>query len=222
MLNIWQNNFYWKPPALSWLYVGDFNELCDWKNYASKFKEFNIDQDNNPLNKAIVSITIPDRECQMESIFYGGMEFPQLTRANNSSTVSIKFNEDNNYTISKLLEQYYRLFTFDPFYSISKGVGETAGIPYREYNLDTPPENEQASPPHDCSFSIHIFKYSGIANSNNSIPDDYCYSIKFDGCKLIKLDGFELNYESEDTITRTATFSFISMHTFKDINQSKT
>ena len=200
MLNIWENNFYFKPPALSWLYEGNFNDFCDYTD--SDFSGL-VTSDYNPLNNAIVSISIPDRETQMESIYYGGMEFPQYTRGNNAGTVTIKFNEDNNYTITKILEAIYNKFSYNANgYPNAKGNDD---IKYRESNSNTIKDAKTNR------IEIRVFKYKGIKNSDNPDESDYCYSIFFENCKLVKLDGFELNYESEDTITRTATFSFVSM-----------
>lgn len=206
MLNIWQNSFYWKPPALSWNFDANFNNLCDWSD--DDFTMLGLDlEESNPLNKAIVSVTIPDRETQMESLFYGGMEFPQYTRANNAGTVTIKFNEDNKYTISRILEAIYNKYSYAAnCYPDSYGDDRA----YRETPSD-PEDIEALEHGTQGNIEIRVFKYSGIANSSNPEESDYCYSINFFGCKLVKIDGFELSYESEDTITRTATFSYTHM-----------
>lgn len=205
MLNIWQNTFYYTPPALAWMYKGVFNDFCDWDSLKENKEGYKT------LNNAIVSLTIPDRETQVESIFYGGMEFPQYTRANNAGSFTIKFNENSLYEVSHILEELYNKFSYNAnLYPKSSGnSSESSGYEYRMPN-NTDKEK----------IRIDIFKYAGLNNSNtnNCKESDFCKSILFEGCKIIKLDGFELSYESEESITRSVSFSFNHMKISKHIN----
>lgn len=198
MLNIWQNTFYYRPPAISWLYVADFSNFTDFN-----VPEFNFLKDSeikNPLNQAIVSLTIPDREVQLESVFYGGMEFPQYTRGNNMGTLTIKFNENSDYLVTRTLETIYNKFAYNA----------------NNYPLAEKPEKYRENNDNGQKIIINAYTYNGIGNSDNPNINDYAFSYEFDLCKLIKLDGYELSYESEDTITRTATFSYTTMTTKKN------
>lgn len=212
MKSIWQNEFYDNPPAISWLYYGNFNKLCNWEKLG-------FNNENSLLNDAIVSVSIPDRENSIETVYYGGLGFNHLSRTTNNGTVTITFNENKNYDISKCLEKLYSTYTYNYNDYINAEVQNDDNSiisPYRNKLSLTDNKSNETNKTEDIIsedfhnyFEIIILDYS-YAYYNTKIEYDKHFKLKhrFEMCNLIKLDGYELSYESEETIRRTATFSY--------------
>ena len=100
MKSIWNNTFYNNQPALGWVFDISFDEYYEGDNEKTVAGLYKFSQ-------AAVDITIGKRESEYTSVYYGGVEFKKFTRAQNTGTFTIKFNEDKFYTITSILESIY-------------------------------------------------------------------------------------------------------------------
>jgi hypothetical protein len=134
------------------------------------------------LSQAAVEISIGKRESEFASVYYGGAEFKKFTRAQNNGTFTIKFNEDKFYTITGILENIYDKDNLNQHYF-------DAGS--HVYNSPTIGNR-----------IIRVNMYD--PNWINKKPVSYTF---FD-CRLVTIEEIQLSYESEDSVTKTASFVY--------------
>lgn len=183
--SIWNNNFYDVAPVPKWSFEMDFTQLF-------------INEDNQKdfgplLNKSVISCSIPERAIQTIPVYYAGVEGKLPGRVNNSGDLTVKFNENMNFRVTKALEELFHAesscdayFKGNGGYSFNKSFNKTDRIirmiilnPKVIYQLD--PENDRNSP-----LIVH-----------------------FQNCWLSKIEAEDMSYESDtDTIVRTATFTY--------------
>jgi hypothetical protein len=180
MDSIWQNAFYETPPAIAWTYKISFNS----------FK--GVDKNSaDILNSAIVDINVGKRESQYVSVFYGGVEFKKFTRANTTGEISVKFNEDENYTITKIIESIYENYNMNQNYPTST---DSDALAYnsggKDYKID---EN---------IIEVQVYKNSEL----DAEEPEVTYS--FYGCKIVSLDDIQFSYDSTEAITRSVHFTY--------------
>ena len=190
MDSIWQNAFYETPPALAWTYKISFNSF---KGVDTKSADI--------LNSAIVDINVGKRESQYVSVFYGGVEFKKFTRANTTGELSVKFNEDENYTITKILESIYENYNMNQNYPTSTDSDALAyNSKGKDYKID---EN---------IIEVQVFKNSELEADAPEV------TYKFYGCKIVTIDDIQFSYDSTEGVTRSVHFTYDYMKFTKKDN----
>lgn len=181
MNSIWTNTFYQEQPALAWLYRLDL----------SNFYNGIVDK-ADMLSQAVVDVSLGKRENDYTDVYYAGIKRKIFTRAENSSEFTIKFNEDKYYRISSILENIYMIANHNQLYPRSTGDDiYTVGQNYTDDQR---------------KIKINVYDPNHISDI-----DDMDYPLlqwEFYGCQLVSLDDMPFNYESTETITRSATFCY--------------
>lgn len=189
MKSIWNNTFYNTQPALGWTFELSFDEYYEGDNNENKLGL-------NRFAQAAVDISIGKRESEYTSVYYGGVEFKKFTRAQNTGTFTIKFNEDKFYTITGILENIYNNDNLNQDY-FDSGT--------HLYNTTTKGNRKVV---------VKMFD----PNTIHKDPNPVVY-YEFYNCRIMTIDDINLSYESTDTITRSATFVYDYMK-FED-NRAK-
>lgn len=180
MDSIWQNSFYETPPAIAWTYKISFNSF---KGVDVKGAEI--------LNKAVVDINVGKRESQYVSVYYGGVEFKKFTRANTAGEISIKFNEDENYTVTKIIESIYENYNMNQDYPTST---ESDAMAYNSKGKDYAIDQN--------IITVQVYKNSDLEATEPEV------TYNFYGCKIVSLDEIQLSYNSTEDITRSVHFTY--------------
>lgn len=218
--SIWDNDFYNQPPALGWTFKAVFN---DFMNFKSGGNPLVTENDMELLNKAVVSVNIPDRKVNTADLFYGGLNFKIPTRAENSGTITFKFNEDSLYRVTTILEKIYHIQALNKFYYTSNSIPNNAAA--YSYGTDTRVKGDTLTPQANGNevisdintkpgiISIKIFnQFRDPATNSMGLNDgdkgDYFKQYKFYECKLVSIPSISYNYESDDTIQRDAIFTY--------------
>ena len=203
MRSIWNNAFHSTPPALSWTYEVIFDELL-----KPIFGGAGYEIPSRYLTEAVVSINIPDRETETESVYYGGLEFPLYVRHKNAGTFTIKFNENALYEASNALDILYSAYAFNKDYLYCKG-GVNGLDEINGYSDGVYPGYGPAT------ITVNIFNPSLVTFVQGAVgplaDEVIVRRIRFEDCKILSIGGFTLDYESTDTITREVTFSYAKM-----------
>lgn len=185
--SIFTNDFYNKKPVPTWLFEMDFTNL------------FLYQPDNNyadTLAKAAVSCNWPERIVNTIPVYYAGVEGKLPGRVQNSGDLEIKFNENETFIVTKILEELYHAeascdayFEGKGAYSFNKDFNKTRRMirmilhspNYKNYVIDPKKENLKKRP----------------------------VVIEYHNCWLSKISPQEMNYENDtETITRTGTFTY--------------
>lgn len=208
MRSIWDNDFYNTKPALSWTFKIDFTSFVQYfLHYVKTGSQYYIhDYEMQLLNQAAFSINVGERKIESTDLFYGGLTFKKLTRVDNSGTFTVGFNEDEYYSVTRVLEKLYNL------YGVSKSYFKSNNKDYDQYmsNMNTiiPPTDETNSIQGNVKqniISVKIFKSDTL---DDDMSGNEYRQYKFYNCKLLGLEGFNFSYENSDTITRNATFAY--------------
>lgn len=178
MKSIWNNTFYNTQPALAWTFELSFDEYYEGDNNENA-------AGLNRFAQAAVDISVGKRESEYASVFYGGVEFKKLTRAQNTGTFTIKFNEDKFYTITGILENIYNNDNLNQNYF-------DAGT--HVYNWPTIGTRKIVVKMYDPN-TMHV-------------DPNPVVSYEFYNCHIMSIDDASLSYESSDTITRSVTFVY--------------
>ena len=178
MKSIWNNTFYNTQPALSWTFDISFDEYYEGDNNE-------MAAGLGRLAQAAVDITIGKRESEYTSVYYAGVEFKKLTRAQNTGTFTIKFNEDKFYTITGILENIYNNDNLNQEYF-------EAGT--HVYNKPTIGNRK---------ITVKMFDPNTIHRDPNPVV-----GYEFFNCRIMSIDDVPFSYESVDSITRSVTFVY--------------
>ena len=229
--SIWDNDFYNQPPALGWTFKAVFNDFMSFKTDDTVLIDEN---DMELLNKAVVSVNIPDRKVNTADLYYGGLNFKIPTRAENSGTITFKFNEDSLYRVTTILEKIYHIQALNKFYYSSNSSPNNAAA--YAYGTDTVSQADSLVPKSNsllgifkgsgdtsgnvsnkntkpCIISLKIFnQYRDPTTNSMGLNDgdqaDYFKQYKFYECKLVSIPSISYNYESDETIQREAIFTY--------------
>ena len=102
MRSIWNNNFYTKQPALSWVY------RLDMSCYTGRGANDVITKtDGELLSEAIIGVSLGKRESEFVPVYFGGVESKVFTRAKTSDSFTIKFSEDKLFSVTNIFEKLY-------------------------------------------------------------------------------------------------------------------
>ena len=178
MKSIWNNTFYNTQPALGWTFDISFDEYYDGDTSDNTIGL-------NRLAQAAVDITIGKRESEYTSVYYAGVEFKKLTRAQNSGTFTIKFNEDKFYTITGILENIYNNDNLNQDYFDSGS---------HVYNYPTNGTRK---------IVVNMYDPNVLHSDPNAVV-----GYEFYNCRIMTIDDANFSYESADTITRAVTFVY--------------
>lgn len=178
MKSIWNNTFYNNQPALGWTFDISFDEYYQGDNNENQLGL-------NRFAQAAVDISIGKRESEYTSVYYAGAEFKKFTRAQNTGTFTIKFNEDKFYTITGILENIYNKDNLNQDY-FDSGT--------HLYNTPTKGTRKVV---------VKMYDPNTIHKDLNPVV---CY--EFYDCHIMSIDDVNLSYESTDSITRSATFVY--------------
>lgn len=190
--SIWKNDFYNTPPLPTWSYEIDFTGFGDFKS-------------SSILNKAIVSVPFPKREISIVKTYYAGIESNHTGRVQNTGEVSITFSEDNNLTVTNILENIFSDSSSNDKYFTNEGgyvsnprwnkIGKNIRIKMLKPNIDGYIETE---------------------NLDNVIKEVVLYN-----CILIGIQESNLSYnDKENTIEKTVRIAY-DFHTYPKNNSSK-
>ena len=136
------------------------------------------------LSQAAVEISIGKRESEFASVYYGGAEFKKFTRAQNNGTFTIKFNEDKFYTITGILENIYNTD------NLNQNYFDAGSHPYNNPTIGS------------RIIKVNIYDPNQIELQQKNV-----FYIFYD-CHIVSIEEAQLSYESEDTITRSASFVY--------------
>lgn len=193
MKSIWNNTFYNTQPALSWTFDVSFAEYYEGDNNK-------IVAGLDRLAQAVVDITIGKRESEYASVYYAGVEFKKLTRAQNTGTFTIKFNEDKFYTITGILENIYNNDNLNQKYF------EAGTHVYNNYTTGK------------RVITVKMFDPNTLHTDLNPVV-----SYDFFNCRIMSIDDVPFSYESVDSITRSVTFVYDYMqYKVKDQKEKNT
>lgn len=179
MKSIWNNTFYNTQPALGWTFDISFDEYYTGDNTESKLGL-------NRFAQAAVDITIGKRESEYTSVYYAGIEVKKFTRAQNTGTFTIKFNEDKFYTITGILENIYNTDNLNQSYF-------NAGT--HTYNNPTIGNRK---------ITVNMYDPNTLHYKSNEPVVRY----EFYDCHIMSIDDINLSYESTESITRSVTFVY--------------
>lgn len=178
MKSIWNNTFYQNQPALGWTFDISFDEYYEGDNNENGM---GLDR----LAMAAVDISIGKRESEYTSIYYGGVEFKKMTRAQNTGTFTIKFNEDKFYTITGILENIYNNDNLSQTYF-------DAGT--HVYNWPIIGQRKVV---------VSMYDPNTIHRDPNPVV-----KYEFYNCRIMSIDEVPFSYESTESITRSVTFVY--------------
>lgn len=207
MDSIWSNNFYKSSPALSWVFKVSFAEYFGGKETSFPLEYMDI------LSRAMVDIQVGKRESEYTSVYYGGLEFKKLTRAINTNNFTIKFNENKYFKVTEILEKIYNRNNMNQNYPESDG-GDNDNKPY----------NTKIDLTDEVTYKIVVKMYdpNRVANDIPKHGEEInpMGRYEFFGCQLVSLDDFTLSYESNESITRSATFvyDYMKFTNYDDLN----
>lgn len=195
MDSIWSNNFYKSSPALCWVFKVSFEQY-----FGGSVDGFPIEY-MDILSRAMTDIQVGKRESEYTSVYYGGLEFKKFTRAINSNNFTIKFNENKYYKVTEILEKIYNKNNMNQNYPESDGSDN-----------DNKPYNTKRNLSNDISYKIIVKMYDPNRLAND-IPRhgqeiNPMARYEFFGCQLVSLDDFTLSYDSNESVTRSATFVY--------------
>lgn len=207
MDSIWNNNFYKSSPALCWVFKVSFEQY-----FGGSVDGFPIEY-MDILSRAMTDIQVGKRESEYTSVYYGGLEFKKLTRAINTNNFTIKFNENKYYKVTEILEKIYNKNNMNQNYPESDGSDN-----------DNKPYNTKRNLSKDVSYKIVVKMYDPNRLAND-IPRhgqeiNPMARYEFFGCQLVSLDDFTLSYDSNESVTRSATFvyDYMKFTNYDDLN----
>ena len=183
MKSIWNNTFYNTQPALPWTFDISFDE------YYTGDSEKNLGL--SKFAQAAIDISIGKRESQYTDLYYGGLKFQRMTRAENTGTFTIRFNEDKYYTITGILENIYFTDNYNQYY----GAKPDTGIPYNNPTVGNKKIVIKMYDPNTCNIDPNVtVKY------------------EFYNCRIMSIDDISMSYENtSETIKRSVTFVYDHM-----------
>lgn len=187
--SIWNNDFYNAPPIPKWSWELSF----DFVVYGDEAKTASY---NNTLNKAAVSCQWGARTGNLISVYYAGIEAKLPGRSSTAGDLTIKFNENSNLMVTKVLEELYHAeITCDSYFANKEGYA---------FNKNFNKINR--------TITLKIHK-PGVQMAHNSNSKNYkkevLCEIVYHNCIMYKIEQNDLSYEEEDgVISHTATFSY--------------
>ena len=186
--SIWNNDFYNSMPVPTWLFELDFTQCI-------------IDEEKkigygSILSKAAISCTWPERNITSIPVYYAGVEGKLPGRVANSGELEIKFNEDENYIVTKILEELFHADSMCDAYFEGKG----------SYSFNKSFNKTMRT------IRLILFKPGKTHYAINPYKEDKSKRpvvIEFHNCWLSKIGSQEFSYENEEeTVTKTATFTY--------------
>jgi len=190
MKSIWNNSFYNTQPALPWTFDLSFDQY--YEDGASAETKLGLSK----FAAAAIDISIGKRESQYTDLYYGGLKFQRFTRAENTGTFTIKFNENKYYSITRILENIYEKDNYNQYY----GYRSDPGSPYNQPTVGTRTIVVKMYDPNTCNIDQNpVVMYSFI------------------NCRIMSIDDITMSYEStSETIKRSVTFVYDHM-IFRDL-----
>ena len=216
--SIWNNSFYEKPPIPKWSWELDFKSYfintIDDMNAGSKMNY----ADN--LAHAAVSCQWGGRQGNLISVYYAGVESKLPGRTQPCGDLTIKFNENTNMNITKILEELFHAeITCDSYFTNKEGYAFN-----KNFNkIDRVIRLLIHKPSVLMQIDPDSFTKESKGYNNNSLnkgqrlnpgklkedQNDILAIIEYHNCIMYKMDPNDLSYESEDdVITHSATFSY--------------
>ena len=187
--SIWNNDFYNAPPIPKWSW-----ELCfDFVVYGDDNKTETF---NNILNKAAVSCQWGTRQGNLIPVYYAGIEAKLPGRSSPAGDLIVKFNENTNMLVTKVLEELYHAeITCDSYFTGQEGYAFN-----KEFNKIN----------RNITLKIHKPAYNMAHNSNSdNYAKEVLCEIVYHNCIMYKIEQNDLSYEDDSgVISHTATFSY--------------
>lgn len=195
MRSIWNNNFYYTQPALSWVY------RLDMSCYTGRGENDPLTKkDGDILSEAIIGVSLGKRESEFVPVYFGGVESKVFTRAKTSDSFTIKFSEDKNFTITSIFENLYNYENMNQYYPESNAGDKV----YNSYSVN----RDDYTDINSRIIAIKIFDPNSLPTNEYRADDGLIATLKFYGCKLASLNDMEFSYESTESITRDVTFFY--------------
>jgi len=186
--SIWNNSFYKKyTPLPKWAFEVNFCNLVDPKEV----------QNVEILNKAITNAVWGKKEAgSIVPIYYAGIMVNHPGRMTTAGELSLTFNDNSKLSITDVLENIYKLYTFDEkFFQNGAPDSDVKTIPYKAG--DTWKGRTIEVIVHDVS--------SGYLDmQGKSRTAKYV----FHNCFATNLEEVEMNYDSDEIVQRTMRFSY--------------
>ena len=118
--SIWNNPYYKNyKPIPRWAFVVDFKGFTIHNDPAKQHDTIASFAEN--LGQAIVSIAFGRRETSIVKTYYAGVESNCTGRVQNTGELNITFNENDNMTISKCLDEIFNGECSNDAYFKNKG-----------------------------------------------------------------------------------------------------
>lgn len=201
--SIWNNPYYKNyKPIPRWAFVVDFKGFTIHNDPAKQHDNISSFAEN--LGQAIVSITFGKRETSIVKTYYAGVESNCTGRVQNTGELNITFNENDNMTISKCLDEIFNgECSNDDFF---KEKGAYIGNTKSGFNKV------------DRTIVVTVLKPGTNMDSEHIAPDyQVAGTFTFHNCILTGINEEELSYDNHDEIiTRTAKISYDYMYDGRD------
>lgn len=217
--SIWNNPFYNTPPIPKWSWELDFKSY--FVNTRDAQGNGYVINYSDTLAQAAVSCSWGARNGNLISVYYAGVESKLPGRSQPCGDLTIKFNENTNMDVTKVLEELYHAeITCDSYfygregYAFNKNFNKVDRtirllIHKPDYIMQIDPNAYD-----NVKAGANISDYAKAQKNVLSV-------IEYHNCIMYKLDPNELSYESEDeVISHTATFSYDFMTVGGSINEN--
>jgi hypothetical protein len=185
--SIWDNDFYNKGPVPLWSFEMDFTQLfINQKN----------DDFAKTLAKSVVSCSWPERNINTIPVYYAGVDAKLPGRVQNSGELEIKFNENIDFQVTKVLEELFHAESSCDAYFEGKG-----GYAYNQSF------NKVKRIIRLIILNPNTVFYLNPKEDRKSKTAPVI--IQFHNCFLSKIGSTEMSYDNDsEVITKSATFSY--------------
>lgn len=183
--SIWDNPFY-----------KNYKPLPKWC-FSVNFKNFILNKKDTyyapTLTNAIQNCVWGKRETSVVKTYYAGMEANFPGRVQNTGELNITFNEDENLTVSHILEELFNgEISNDHFF-----LGTGNYIYNQEFNKT------------DRTIILQIYKPAYNMAINDNKVRTLVAEIEFHNCMLVSINEEEFNYSTtDDVLTKTARIAY--------------
>lgn len=203
--SIWNNPFYNSPPIPKWSWELDFKSY-----FVNKDNGFDVEHRINyadTLSHAAVSCSWGARNGNLISVYYAGVESKLPGRSQPCGDLTIKFNENVDMDVTRVLEELYHAeINCDSYFYGKEGYAFNENF----NKVDRTIRLLLHKP--DYIMQIEPNSYDYVKPSQDAVEKaqkNILTVIEYHNCIMYKIDQNELSYESEDeVISHTATFSY--------------
>lgn len=217
--SIWNNPFYNSPPIPKWSWELDFKSYfvntrdAQGNGYVINYAD--------TLAQAAVSCSWGARNGNLISVYYAGVESKLPGRSQPCGDLTIKFNENTNMDVTKVLEELYHAeITCDSYFYGKEGYAFNKNFNKVDRTIRLLIHKPEYIMQIDPNAYDNVKAGSNISDYAKG-QKNVLSVIEYHNCIMYKIDQNDLSYESEDeVISHTATFSYDFMTVGGSINEN--